>query len=1499
MSEPIAVVGMACRFPGGADDPDSFWELLAGAIDAIGEIPGDRIDLDRFFDPTPRTPGRMATRWGGFLDRLDQFDADFFGISPREAATLDPAQRLLMETTWEAFEDATIDPHSVAGRPVGIFVGQWASDFEGRLFARTELTDFHATTGSGRYAASGRLSFLLDSVGPSLTVDTACSSSLVAVHLACQSLRSGESAMAVAGGVNLILQPHITIAYSQNGMMAPDGRCKFGDADGDGYVRSEGVGVVLLKTLSAALAEGDRVRALILGTSVNNDGRESGLMARPSRAGQAAMLRTAYANAGVSPHSVSYVEAHGTGTRAGDPVEIGALADVLAVERSDRPRCLVGSVKTNIGHTEGAAGVAGLIKTVLALEHREIPASLHLRNPNPAIDWEELPFEIPTELVPWSPPDGEARIAGVSAYGITGTNAHAVVSEAPPEPARPLSHVSGDVTLVLAAAAPRALRTLAAAYAERLAVEADLGDVCATAARHRAHMPHRAAFVAADRHELVGRLRRFADGDDGAADASGHAQGKRRIGFVFAGQGGQWYGMGRGLLATEPVFAATIDACDAALPPGTGWSLRAQLEADPDDPAYRLDEISVLQPTLVAVELAIAAVWRAWGVNPESVVGHSMGEVASAYFAGALTLDDAMQIICTRSELLQRTRGHGAMALLDATPDEAAALIADYGNRVVVAVCNSPRSTVVSGDTDVVDRVLATCERDGVFARPVKVDVASHSTQMDPLVPELVQALAEVEPRPTCVNLYSSVDTMRHPGIDWNADYWGGNLRQPVRFGDTVTRMLADGIDTFVEINAHPTLLPSIAQVKPEDPPLAVASMHRDQPERRSMLVSLGTLWVHGHDIDWSLHFPDRSYRRVPLPRYPWQRQRHWSDAADPVDPSTAPRRGRLDEAAQRLVHVLRWVPVPVDGTPHVAGQRWFVVGDPSEAAALCSALASLGAESETAGTPADAVSRGAEYVVILPRGASPFAPVADVQSLGRPPTEPALSARLWWVTHGAQLIGDDEPLPATVEQAAMWGALRVIAIEHPEIWGGVVDLDPAAPAAFQIPALAGALTAGDGEDQVVLRGGHRLGLRLADDHQDSVAAYRFRSDGAYLVTGGLGGIAAHLALAMADAGARRFVLLSRTPLPPRRDWGQVDSDSEIGRRIATVRALEHAGAAVHVLQGDVADETQLRAAIDAYTSEQWPPIVGVVHAAGVLDSQLVEALDEATFDRVMHPKLAGARALERVLPDVELFVACSSVMGFWPPAGMANYAAANTCLDAFVQARRRRGKPGLSILWGPWADVGMLAQADSRNVEALEREGIERLSPSQAVACFEALLAQAEPVVAVLGIDWAAYDAAHRGRPMTIFRDRDTGAGSLGAPGLADRLANSPAHERRALLQSAIAESLGAVMKLSPSAIDVRRPFGALGLDSLMALELRNRLERVLERPLPATLAWNYPTIEGLADHLAAQLADGSAPIAPPGPIDADAADGATKVPADVRAMSDDEALRLLRGGA
>ncbi|MFQ5794194.1 MAG: type I polyketide synthase [Candidatus Bipolaricaulia bacterium] len=881
--EPIAIIGIGCRFPG-ANGPDAFWQLLQDGMDAITEVPADRWDIDAFYDPTPDALGKMNTRWGSFLEQVDQFDPHFFGISPREAARIDPQQRILLEVAWEALEDGGQVPDRLAGTRTGVFIGISTNDYGRIQLSDPDLIDAYAGTGNALSIAANRLSYLFDLQGPSAAVDTACSSSLVAVHLACCSLWNGESTLALAGGVNLILSPAITINFTKAGVMAPDGRCKAFDARANGYVRGEGAGLIVLKPLSRALADDDPIYAVIRGSAVNQDGRTNGLMA-PSRQAQEAVLREAYRRAGVSPGQVQYIEAHGTGTFLGDPIEAKALGTVLAIDRPPGCDCTIGSVKTNIGHLEAAAGIAGLIKVALSLKHRAIPPSLHFQKPNPHIPFNELPLRVQQILAPW-PEASSPALAGVSSFGFGGTNTHMVLEEVPRTPEvhqHEQKPASGRTHLLpLSARSPEALQSLARAYQDLLTAEgsgfvASLQDVCYTASLRRSHHDHRLALVAHSQEEFIEHLEAFLNGESRPGMSSGRKVPghRRKLVFVFSGQGSQWYGMGRELLEQESVFRTTLEHCDQVMRQYVDWSLLEELTAD--EAHSRLDEIDVIQPALFAIQVALVALWRSRGIEPDAVVGHSMGEVAAAHVAGALSLEDAVKIICRRSQLLKRTSGQGSMAAVELSLEQAQRALAGYEDRVSIAVSNSPTSTVLSGDPATLEEVLDTLQRQEIFCRLVQVDVAAHSPQIDPLGADLLQALEELQSQPASLPIYSTVTGEASDGLEFDATYWVRNLKEPVLFSAAVQQLLESDHDIFLEISPHPILLKAIQQglqhLDQED--IVLPSLRRDEEERAVMLGSLGALYTLGHPVDWSRLYPSGG-RCVRLPPYPWQRERCW-----------------------------------------------------------------------------------------------------------------------------------------------------------------------------------------------------------------------------------------------------------------------------------------------------------------------------------------------------------------------------------------------------------------------------------------------------------------------------------------------------------------------------------------------------------------------------------------------------------------------------------------------
>ncbi|WP_159030248.1 type I polyketide synthase [Streptomyces sp. CB01201] len=873
----VAVVGLGCRFPQAAD-VGGFWQNLLANTDSVVPVPAARFDVEPLHSPTPGVPGRTVSRHGGFLDDPFAFDAAFFGISPAEAASMDPQHRLLLPVVWEALEDAGITASSLAGSRCGVFIGQATSDY-----AREDVPEpsLRETTGSHlRAMAAGRISYALDLRGPSLTVDTACSSSLVAVHAARQSLLTGESDVVIAGGVNVILSPQDAIAYSQAGMLSPEGRCKFGDAKANGFVRSEGVGVVVLKRLDD-VRDGERVQALLPGSAVTNDGRASGLLLQPAVAGQVQMIEDACRSAGLSPADLDYVEAHGTGTVVGDGVELRSLAQAL--RRSGpgrRRRTRTGSVKSNIGHAEAAAGIAGLIKSVLVVREGVVPASLHVTTPNPLLAEADCPVELVTRNAPLVKA-GERAVVGVSSFGLSGTNAHVVVAEYVPDapgtphgatelpPERP-THL-----LVLSARSERSLRGLAGAYADFLGPGGagrgqPLWDVCASAVLRREHHPYRLWVTGADHQELTTALRALADGretDRGGIGDAGFGP-PPRTAFVFPGQGSQWAGMGRGLMETSSAFRDALRRCDAAIADESGWSVIGLLTSLHQEVPVEVEKV---QPVLWAMEVALAAHWQDMGVEPDVCLGHSMGETAAAWMSGALTLRDAAAVISRRSRLMQGLAGRGAMLATELSGELARRAAESTGGAVCVAVENGPASTVLAGEVGALKSIGQLLDREGVFNRSVQVNVASHSPAMEEIRADLLDALADLVPATPHTTMYSTVRSAPVEGAELDAAYWMDNLREPVRFRQTVERVTGSGSCVFVEVSPHPVLESPLREtlIGVGSEAAVVASTRRHQDEGLSLAQSLGRYFAHGGQVRWSRWFRGET-PAVVLPTYAW-----------------------------------------------------------------------------------------------------------------------------------------------------------------------------------------------------------------------------------------------------------------------------------------------------------------------------------------------------------------------------------------------------------------------------------------------------------------------------------------------------------------------------------------------------------------------------------------------------------------------------------------------------
>jgi myxalamid-type polyketide synthase MxaE and MxaD len=885
--EPIAIIGMGCRLPG-ANNLSDFWDMLCQGRSGVTEVPADRWDVDAFFSTDPKARGKISSRWGGFVPGVELFDANFFGISPREAPHVDPRQRLMLEVTWEALEDSGIPPHSLSGSQTGVFVAALSNDYDSLICEDFTRLDSFTGTGTANSIVANRISYFLDLRGPSIALDTACSGSLLTIELACRSLRSGESSLALAGGVSLNLLPKGDIFFSSAGALSPDGKCQAFDHRANGIVRGEGAGVVVLKPLSKAIADGDRIYSVVRGGAINHDGRSNGIMA-PNGLAQEAMLQEAYRNAGLSPAKVQFVETHGTGTPLGDPIEVKALGNVLGSERSADFACVIGSVKTNIGHLESAAGVAGVIKTALALFHRQIPPNLHFEEINPLIVLPAFPMSVQTELTRW-PSDDRRLVAGVSGFSFGGTNVHLVLEEAPANPKSAgdasAREEGGDLfVLPLSARTPKALKALAREY-ERFIDSASQGldaeSLCFTSAVKRSHHDFRLALLGASTGELYQALTTWLgdlDDDrlkDHIVPGKGGQERSLRLVFVYSGQGSHFAGMGRELYDKESVFRESLDNVSRLFEPFTGRDLRDEMFAT--DGVSRINETDCAQPAIFAMQVALTDLWFSWGISPDAVVGQSLGEVAAAYAAGALSLEDAVSIVFHRSRLMRRTAGRGLTAVIGLSRTDTIAEVDGQGDRVSIAGNSSPTSTVIAGDPQSVESIVRRMQGRDVFARIIEnVDVAFHSVQMLPLRDELERALIEVSPQPTNVAFYSTVTGELCEGPGLNAHYWARNLCEPFCFADVVGHLARNGYETFLEISPHSVLSGAVQQslIRQSIRGEAIPSLTRGMDEALSIKRALAKIYVEGHNVDWKKQYRGNA-EFVNVPGYVWQKERYW-----------------------------------------------------------------------------------------------------------------------------------------------------------------------------------------------------------------------------------------------------------------------------------------------------------------------------------------------------------------------------------------------------------------------------------------------------------------------------------------------------------------------------------------------------------------------------------------------------------------------------------------------
>ncbi|OEV03912.1 SDR family NAD(P)-dependent oxidoreductase, partial [Streptomyces oceani] len=1502
--EPIAVIGMSCRLPGGVTSPEELWSLLEEGRDAISDFPTDREwDLSALSDAVPRR--------GGFLDDVADFDAGLFGVSPREALAMDPQQRVLLEAAWEVFERAGIDPTSLRGTATGVFAGAMTQEYGPRLHDPDNASEGYLLTGTTASVLSGRLAYTFGFEGPAMTVDTACSSSLVALHLAMRSLRAGECSMALAGGVAVLTSPGIFAEFSRQGGLSPDGRCKAFGAEADGTGWAEGVGVLLLARLSDAVRDGHRVLAVVRGSAVNSDGASNGLTA-PNGPAQQRVIRQALADAGLRPYEVDAVEAHGTGTTLGDPIEAEALLATYGQQR-ERP-VLLGSLKSNLGHTQAAAGIAGVIKMVLAMRHATLPRTLHADTPSAHVAWDTGALTLLTEAGDW-PATGRPRRAGVSSFGISGTNAHVVLEQAPTsrqEPG-PEEEAPGPLPVVLSARNHAGLRE----QARQLRVWAaeghgSLADLAFSRATGRSTLEQRAAVIAEDLPELLVGLDALASGvpqpglplgEAGAGDAS--------VGpvFVFPGQGSQWVGMGRELWESEPVFAACMDECAGALAPHVDWSLWEVLG---DEAA--LARVDVVQPALWAVMVSLAELWRSYGVRPAAVVGHSQGEIAAAHVAGALSLEDAALVVALRSRALLALSGQGGMVSVPLPLERVREhpLVREPGAGLSVAAVNGPASVVVSGDPDALDTLLADYTAQDVRARRVPVDYASHSAHVERISERLHADLAAVTPGPASVPVVSTVTGTALDTTGLDAGYWYRNLRETVRLDQAVDALRAAGRHIFLEVSPHPVLTMALQETAPEL--VVLSSLRRDGGGQRRFATALAEAYVHGVRPDWRAVLPGA--RSVDLPTYPFQRERYWlptptsamapslreagrsRDTGRDHASSAGPGEEPLDSWGYRV----NWEPLPPESEARqdaALDGTWLLLGsDPERLAPAARALEGRGAEVRgVVLREADRESLGAELAAseravsdglsgILSLLALDDRPAAATLALVQAHGDTASDAPLWCVTDGAVAAAPDDPAPDPA-QAMVWGLGRVAALERPGGWGGLLDLS----GETDWDHLAGFLAlATPDEDQVAVRSAGCLGRRLVR-REPTRSTRAWRPAGTVLITGGTGTLGGHLARDLAREGAEHLVLASRRG---------PDADGAEALRAE----LTGLGADVTLVACDMADREAVAELLAAH------PPHAVVHAAGVLDEAPIGELTEERLRAVIGAKAEAAGHLDELTArlDLSAFVLISSGSGVWGSTGHGAYAAANAALDALAERRRAAGLPATAVAWGAWADTAM-------GGERWSDLGLAAMPTPAAVRALRQALDRDETAVVVADVDWSRFlPAFSSARPSPLLAGLRHSRGQRhpdvpGAAGpFADWLTGLPQGERAGGVIEFVRGHAAAVLgHRAPDAVAPGKAFRDQGFDSLTSVDLRNALVGATGLGLPATLLFDHPSPTALAEHLvdlvlgsAVNAAEPEPPTVDTSPTDDDPiviVSMSCRFPGDVRSPEDLWRL-LLEGG-
>lgn len=1438
-NESIAIIGMAMRFPGHINNAGDYWNVLINGLDCISDIPEDRW-LKTFYTSESGNE-KIPKRQFGFIDEVDKFDQSFFDISPLELENIDPQQRIILELTHEAFENAGIDVLSLTGSNTSVFMGLDNVDYETRSYRMADLSKLtpYAYIGQSHSALSGRVSYLMGLNGPNFTLDAGCAAGLTAVHTGCKSLLNRECDMAVTGAANLILDPELSFSFETMNALAPDSRCKSFDDSGDGYVRSEGCAVLILKRQSDAERDRDNILALIKGSAINQDGRSKRFTA-PSTKAQGALHQKALNDAQLHQTDIDYIETHGTGTKVGDPAEMRGIMFCYENYRTKEKPLLLGSVKSNLGHMEATSGLASIIKMTLAFQHNLIPKSIHFKNPNQLIDWEKIPVEYVCQHKEWQPSD-KVRFAGVSSFGVTGCNAHVILSEAK-ENVIQYPTVRNDIFILpLSAKNENALLQLAKKYSNFIeSTDYALEDICSMAALRRAHFPLREVFIATHKNELIQQLKDFSESNIYEVIPAMNNEGDIKNVFIFPGQGAQWIQMGKHLYDHEIVYKRALDEISGVYKNYVAWDLIEEINKDKY--TSRLSEIDIVQPVLIAVEIALANLWMSKGIMPDIVVGHSMGEIAAAYVAGNISLHEAAQIIITRSRLMKTLSGKGGMGATDLTLDEANELLKGYDNRLSVAVMNSKNSTVLSGEVEVLDALFDQLEKQERFNKKVNVDVASHSAQMNAIKDELESALQDIHPKNSTIQFYSTVKNNILNGEELDANYWAANLREPVQFGNVIQQISETCNAIYIEMSPHPVLLHAVNENVQDKAAISLVtgSFSKEKNEQVEFYKNYTKLYTANVSFNWKNIYTDFG-KFIVLPNYAWQKERYWIDEIP---------KGKITEKAttkninDNLYEIIRKEIFPESNSS--PKNILMVKDDFGYYQVVQDQLQKFGSNVRVVNYNDDL--QGIEMDTVLHMGTLSTESIysykydCGIKSLQKivKHISTRKDIKIIMVTNGANIVQEDTLV--NLNASMLIGVLRTIQNEYSSVSFHQIDIssDILETEVRKIPAL---MFADNKYKEFIVRN-EKVFTSIIQKSTDRTSVKKIKPHQTYIVTGGNNGLGLETVKWLVKNGATDIAIISRSGL------------NEVAQ--SAINEIENKKVQVKSYLADVANVYELKSVITQIKLQQ-PEINGVFHAAGILDDAMFENLTQEKFEHAIHAKANGAWNLHKLLQQetLDFFVAFSSGSSVLGTAGQSNYAAANAFLDGLICYRRNNSLSGLSVNWGTVSDIGLASQHENR-ANRLKGLGIEPIHPDTLFSYFDKLFLSDTIQVTAIDIHFPKWIESNPGMEdnyfySSILNKNENRSQLVEQPSNSNTFTN--VEDARKYVKEQIKLNIASATKMHFHKIKEDDTFKSYGLDSLLALQIKNKLQKDIGVPLNVSVIWSYPTVNKLTNFIVNEL--------------------------------------------